>query len=101
MTENEDVKKMNYWEPKAGGSIEGIIQASASSGLIYDERKTLWVQQDKGAAIGIILNRYLIHSLKQHSAEVGDFIVVTFHGKEQKNNGRYFNRYSLILDKIA
>ena len=42
MTENEDVKKMNYWEPKAGGSIEGIIQASASSGLIYDEQKTLW-----------------------------------------------------------
>jgi len=43
----------------------------------------------------------LIHSLKQNNAALGDLVTVTFHGKEQKNNGRSFNRYSLRVDKIA
>jgi hypothetical protein len=32
---------------------------------------------------------------------VGDFVTVTFHGKEQKNSGRSFNRYTLSVDKVA
>jgi hypothetical protein len=102
MTENQPIKKVTYWQPSAGDNISGIIQGSGTShDLLYDEQKTLFLQEDNGAVVGIDLNRYLIHSLKQHNADLGDLVTVTFHGKEQKNNGRSFNRYTLLVDKIA
>lgn len=102
MTENQATNKITYWLPSAGKSIAGIIQGSgAANDLLYDEQKTLFLQEDNGAVVGVELNRYLIHSLKQSNAAVGDFVTVTFHGKEQKNNGRSFNRYTLRVDKVA
>ncbi|MFU8789470.1 MAG: hypothetical protein ACNA7G_10595 [Methylobacter sp.] len=87
-----------YWQPSAGETITGIIQGSGDS--LYDEQKTLLLQEDNGAIVGVALNRYLIHSLKQHNAAPGDLITVTFHGKEQKSNGRSFNRHTLLIDKM-
>jgi hypothetical protein len=103
MTENQPIKKVTYWQPSAGDTISGIIQGSGgtSHDLLYDEQKTLFLEEDNGAVVGVDLNRYLIHSLKQHNAALGDLVTVTFHGKEQKNNGRSFNRYTLLVDKIA
>lgn len=102
MTENQPINKVTYWQPSAGDTIEGIIQGSgAAKDLLYDEHKTLFLQGDNGAIVGVDLNRYLIHSLKQHNAALGDLVTVTFHGKEQKNSGRSFNRYTLLVDKIA
>jgi len=96
MTENLTTNKMTYWQPSAGEKISGIIQGSgALNDLLYDEQKTMLLQDDSGAVIAVILNRYLRHSLKQNNVALGDFITVIFYGKEQKNNGRYFNRYTL------
>jgi len=58
------------------------------------------LQDNNGSVMSIALNRYLIHSLKQNNAALGDLVTITFHGKEQKNNGRSFNRYTLLIDKI-
>lgn len=103
MTENlPATNKVTYWHPSAGETIAGIIQGSGTcNNSLYDEQKTLILQQDNGPIVSVDLNRYLIHSLKQHNAALGDLVTVTFHGKEQKNNGRSFNRYTLLVDKIA
>ncbi|MEI6069820.1 MAG: hypothetical protein WCP96_20990 [Methylococcaceae bacterium] len=100
--EDQSIKKVTYWQPSAGDTIAGIIQGSgAANDLLYDEHKTLFLHKDNGTLVGVDLNRYLIHSLKQHNAALGDLVTVTFHGKEQKNSGRSFNRYTLLVDKIA
>ena len=103
MTENQSAtNKVTYWQPSAGATIAGIIQGTGPyKNLLYDDQKTLFLQEDSGAVVGVDLNRYLIHSLKQKNAALGDFVTVTFHGKEQKNNGRSFNRYTLQVDKPA
>ena len=102
MTENKPINKVSYWQPSAGNTIEGIVQGSGTlNDLLYDERKILFLQEQNGAVVGIELNRYLMHSLKQHNAALGDLVTVTFHGKEQKNNGRSFNRYTLLVDKLT
>ncbi|MDO9215523.1 MAG: hypothetical protein Q8Q54_04325 [Methylococcales bacterium] len=104
MTENQSATtdKVTYWQPKAGDTIAGIIQSSGTlNDSLYDEYKTMLLQDDSGAIVGVDLNRYLIHSLKQQNATLGDLVTVTFHGKEQKNSGRSFNRYTLQVDKIA
>lgn len=97
MTENlATTNKVTYWEPSAGEKIAGIIQGNgALNDLLYDEHKAMLLKDDSGAIIAVILNRYLRHSLKQNNAELGDFVTVIFHGKEKKNNGRSFNRYTL------
>jgi hypothetical protein len=101
MTENQQINKVTYWQPSAGETIAGIIQGSGTvKDSLYDEQKTMLLQDDRDAVIGVVLNRYLMHSLKQNNAALGDFVTVTFHGKEQKNNGRSFNRYTLLVDKI-
>ena len=102
MTENQSINRVTYWQPSAGSTIAGTIQGrGAFSDLLYDEDKTLFLKEDNGEVVGVALNRYLIHSLKQHNAVLGDLVTVTFHGKEQKNNGRSFNRYTLVVDKVA
>ena len=102
MTENQSINKVTYWQPSAGSTIVGTIQGrGAFSDLPYDEHKTLFLKEDNGEVIGVALNRYLIHTLKQHNAVLGDLVAVTFHGKEQKNNGRSFNRYNLSVDRIV
>ena len=102
MTENQAINKVTYWQPSAGDTIAGFIHGSgAAKDLLYDERKTLLLQEDNGAIVGVELNRYLMHSLKQNNAALGDLVTVTFHGKEQKNNGRSFNRYTLLVDKLS
>ena len=101
MTENQPINKLTYWQPSLGKTITGIIQGTGDSNdSLYDEQKTLFLKEDNGSVVGVDLNRYLIHSLKQHNAALGDLVTVTFHGKEQKNNGRSFNRYTLLVDKI-
>ena len=102
MIRNEAINNVTYWEPSAGNIVSGIIQGiGATNDLFYDKQKTLFLQEDDGAVVVVELNRYLLHSLKQHNADLGDFVTVTFHGKEQKNNGRSFNRYTLVVDKVA
>ena len=102
MIKNEAINNMTYWQPSAGNIVTGIIQGiGATNELFYDEQKILFLQEDNGEVVVVELNRYLMHSLKQHNAALGDFVTITFHGKEQKNNGRSFNRYTLIVDKIA
>ena len=103
MTENlPATNKVTYWKPSAGETITGAIQGSGTcNNLLYDEQKTMLLQDGNGSAVSVDLNRYLIHSLKQNNAALGDLVTVTFHGKEQKNNGRSFNRYTLLVDKIA
>lgn len=98
MTENQPTK-ITYWQPAAGDTIAGVIQSDDDS--LYDEQQTMLLQQDSGEVAGVDLNRYLRHSLKQNNAAVGDFVTVTFHGKEQKNSGRSFNRYTLSVDKLS
>ena len=102
MTENQSINKVTYWQPSAGSTIVGTIQGrGAFSDLLYDEDKTLFLKEDNGEVVGVALNRYLIHSLKQHNAVLGDLVTVTFQGKEQKNYGRSFNRYNLSVDRIV
>ena len=102
MTENQSINRVTYWQPSAGSTIAGTIQGrGAFSDLLYDEDKTLFLKEDNGEVVGVALNRYLIHSLKQHNAVLGDLVTVTFHGKEQKNNGRSFNRYTLFVEKLT
>jgi len=102
MTENlPATNKVTYWQPSAGETITGVIQGSGTfKDLLYDEQKTMLLQDNNGSVMSIALNRYLIHSLKQNNAAPGDLVTITFHGKEQKNNGRSFNRYTLLIDKI-
>ena len=105
MTENQSATtdKVTYWQPSADDTIAGIIQGNGTlnDSLLYDEHKTMLLQDDSGAIVGVDLNRYLLHSLKQQNAALGDSVKVTFHGKEQKNSGRSFNRYTLQIDKTA
>ncbi len=102
MIRNEAINNVSYWQPSAGDIISGIIQGiGATNDVHYDKQKMLFLQEDDGAVVVVELNRYLLHSLKQHNADLGDFVTVTFHGKEQKNNGRSFNRYTLVVDKVA
>ncbi|MFI3156376.1 MAG: hypothetical protein QX199_09470 [Methylococcaceae bacterium] len=94
--------KATYWQPSAGETIAGVIQGSGVfKNSLYDEQKILLLQNDNGSVVSVGLNRYLIHSLKQNNAALGDLVTVTFHGKEQKNNGRSFNRYTLLVDKMT
>jgi hypothetical protein len=103
MTENlPPTNKATYWQPSAGETITGVIQGSGTfKDSLYDEQKIMFLQNDDGSVVSIALNRYLIHSLKQNNAAPGDLVTVTFHGKEQKNNGRFFNRYTLLVNKIT
>jgi hypothetical protein len=103
MTENlPSTNKATYWQPSAGETITGVIQGSGTfKDSLYDEQKTMLLQDVNGSVVSVGLNRYLIHSLKQNNAALGDLVTVTFHGKEQKNNGRFFNRYTLRVDKIT
>lgn len=103
MIENlSTINKAAYWQPSAGETIAGVIQGSGPfKNSLYDEQKILLLQNDKGSVVSIGLNRYLIHSLKQNNAALGDLVTITFHGKEQKNNGRSFNRYTLLVDKMT
>jgi hypothetical protein len=102
MTENQaaTINKVSYWQASAGDIITGVIQGTGALGdAVYDEYKTMLLRQTDGAVVGVVLNRYLMHSLKQNNAALGDWVTVTFHGKEQKNNGRSFNRYTLLVSR--
>ncbi|HEY8159798.1 MAG TPA: hypothetical protein VIF10_13950 [Methylobacter sp.] len=103
MTKNlPTTNKVTYWQPSAGETITGVIQGSSPfNNLLYDEQKTMLLQDNNGSVVSVALNRYLIHSLKQNNAALGDLVKITFHGKEQKNNGRSFNRYTLLVNKIT
>ncbi|MBL6986157.1 MAG: hypothetical protein ISR72_03760 [Methylobacter sp.] len=103
MTENlPATNQITYWHPSAGETIAGVIQGGGTyKNSLYDEQKTMLLQDDTGSVVSVALNRYLIHSLKQNNAAPGDLVTVTFHGKEQKNNGRSFNRYTLLVDNIT
>jgi hypothetical protein len=102
MIEDLAINKITFWQPSAGGTVTGIIQGNNTfNNPPYDELKTLLLQANDGSVVGVTLNRYLLHSLKQHNATQGDLVSVTFHGKEQKNNGRSFNRYTLLIEKTT
>lgn len=102
MTENQPAtNKVTYWQPSTGDAITGIIQGSGVwKNLLHDEQKIMLLQKENGAVVGVTLNRYLLHSLTQSNAALGDSVTVTFHGREQKTSGRSFNRYTLIVDKV-
>ncbi len=66
MTENlPTTNKFTHWQPSAGETIAGVIQGSGTfKNSLYDEQKTMLLQDDNGSVVSVGLNRYLIHSLK-------------------------------------
>ncbi len=91
--------KVTHWQPSAGETISGVIQGRGTfKDSLYNEQKTMLLRDDNGSIVSVDLNRYLIHSLKQNNAALGDLVTMTFHGKEQKNSGRSFNRYTFLID---
>ena len=101
MTRNQPItNKVTYWQPSTGDTITGIIQGSGVwKNLLHDEQKNLFLQENSGTIVVVTLNRYLLHSLTQSNAAPGDSVTVTFHSREQKSNGRSFNRYTLLVNK--
>jgi hypothetical protein len=68
MTKNlPTTNQVTYWQPSAGETITGVIQGSGTfNNLLYDEQKTMLLQDNNGSVVCVALNRYLIHSLKHN-----------------------------------
>jgi hypothetical protein len=87
------------WQPEPGDSLIGVLIGSQKAVGTYGENYQILIQDEAGAVTAAWLTAWLRENLKAQGAETGDLIALTFLGKKQSPAGRFYNAYSLIVDK--
>jgi len=101
----EDIKKKQphppyeLWQPSINDILIGeIVETIEDVSTKYGLQNQLIVKNEDGALIRTWLTEWLLNELRNRRAEIGDLIALTYLGKGTARGGRYFNRYSLIID---
>ncbi|MDP2902977.1 MAG: hypothetical protein Q8N96_07675 [Methylovulum sp.] len=88
------------WQPEPGEQLLGVLIGHQKAVGIYGENFQILVQEESGAVKAAWLTDWIRDNLKVQGAEAGDLIALTFLGKKQSPQGRFYNGYSLIIDKL-
>jgi len=88
------------WNPEPGDSLVGILIGHQKAVGTYGENYQILVKDELGTVTAAWLTQWLKQNLQSQGAETGDLIALTFLGKKQSPAGRFYNAYSLIVDKV-
>jgi hypothetical protein len=87
------------WNPEPSDSLVGILIGHQKAVGTYGENFQILVKDESGTVTAAWLTQWLKQNLQSQGAETGDLIALTFLGKKQSPAGRFYNAYSLIVDK--
>lgn len=90
---------IEVWQPVAGDSLIGEIVGSRQASGVYGENYQIIVKDENGNFTAAWLTQWLKDNLKVQGADKGDLIALTFLGKKSSPAQRFYNAYSLIVDK--
>ena len=68
---------------------------------LYGKQETVIVELKSGELVSAILNDYLINGMRCQNGAIGDLIRIDFQGKERSKNGKTFNKFNMIIQKMA
>ena len=89
-----------YWKFEINKPLIGIIRAfSHFEHNRYGKQATVIVELESGELVSAILNGYLKEGVVRQDAQVNDFIFINFLGKEYSNNGNFFKKYNMVIQK--
>lgn len=88
------------WQPEPGESLIGELVGSQKASGVYGENYQILIKDESGAVTAAWLTQWLKDNLKAQGADQGDLIALTFLGKKQSPAGRFYNAYSLLVDKL-
>ncbi|NOT13045.1 MAG: hypothetical protein HOP23_14620 [Methylococcaceae bacterium] len=87
------------WNPEPGDALIGILIGHQKAVGSYGENFQILVKDEVGTVTAAWLTQWLKQNLQSQGAETGELIALTFLGKKQSPAGRFYNAYSLIVDK--
>jgi hypothetical protein len=90
---------IEIWQPVPGECLVGVLVGSQKASGTYGENYQAIVQAEDGSLHSFWLTAWLRDNLKAQGATTGDMLAVTFLGKRQSPAGKFYNAYSLIVDK--
>jgi hypothetical protein len=88
------------WNPEPGDSLIGILIGTQKASGVYGENYQILIQDERGSVTAAWLTVWLKENLRAQGAETGDLIALSFLGKKQSPAGRFYNAYSLIVEKV-
>jgi hypothetical protein len=88
------------WQPEPGESLIGELIGSQKAVGAYGENVQILIKDEAGHITAAWLTAWLKDNLRVQGAELGDLIALTFLGKKQSPAGRFYNSYSLIVEKL-
>jgi hypothetical protein len=89
------------WQPEPNDALIGILTGTQKASGVYGENYQILIKDEQGNVTAAWLTAWLKDNLRAQGAATGDLIALTFFGKKQSPAGRFYNAYSLIVDKIA
>ncbi len=90
---------IEVWQPVAGDSLIGELIGSRHASGAYGENYQIIIKDENGNLTAAWLTQWLKDNLKSQGAGKGDLIALTFLGKKASPSQRFYNAYSLIVDK--
>lgn len=93
------VQAIELWQPEPNDSLIGVLVGHQKAVGTYGENYQILIKDESGAITAAWLTQWLKENLRVQGADVGDLIALTFLGKKQSPAGRFYNAYSLIVDK--
>lgn len=91
--------EIQVWRPDPGDVIEGVIVGSREVDGPFGKQSQALVQTPEGAVAAVWLTQWLLGQLRSQTADIGDLVSLTFHGKETGIRGQSFNRMSVTVLK--
>jgi|CXWL01.1.fsa_nt_gi hypothetical protein len=90
---------IELWQPEPNDSLIGVLVGHQKAVGTYGENYQILVKDESGSITAAWLTQWLKENLRVQGADTGDLIALTFLGKKQSPAGRFYNAYSLIVDK--
>lgn len=88
------------WDAAAGSTICGELFSKREVATQYGQQTQFILKDESENLVAYWLSKFIEQQLRSQNAQYGDLVAVTSHGKAKTAQGKEYNSFSVLVDKV-
>lgn len=93
-------QSVTLWDAAPGSTIAGVLFSKRQVQTQYALQDQFILRDETGNLICYWLSKFIESQLRAQGANWGDLIAITSHGQRQTSNGKTYNAFTVLVDRV-
>lgn len=93
-------QEVALWDAASGSVLCGVLTGKREVVSQYGPQTQLIVRCEDGSFMAYWLTPYIQKQMQVQNANYGDLVAISSHGKQRTAQGKEYNAFSVLVDKV-